>query len=628
MRFIEFARRHRRLTALVVYAGLATGSLVLAYLVRFEFDPSVLVDGHVAEAAVLLVGIRLSINYLFRLGISHWRYSSLRDVVRLLAAVTVGSLLFFGLTWIPDALHAVPRTVVLLEWVFNGYATAGVWLFYRLVYEHDRVRRASDHRRVLVVGAGEAGQMLVSQMQRSGIGYVPVGIVDDDPFTWGTLLHGVEVIGSTADAGPIAADLRADEIVIGVPSATPTELREIVAHCESADLPMKILPGIDEVLRGDASVNQLRPVEVEDLLGREPVSLELPELASAIRGRVVMVTGAAGSIGSELCRQLAANGPRVLVLYDQAETPLYYLELELRALAPNVHVVPLVASVVDSDAVAGALLRYRPDRIFHAAAYKHVPLMEHNRRSAVLTNVLGTYIVGSRAGEAGVGVFLLVSTDKAVQPANIMGVTKHLAERVILNLKDSYPQTAFRAVRFGNVLGSNGSVLPLFRRQLENGEPLTVTSEDVTRYFMTIPEAVQLILRASLLPSFAGHVAMLDMGEPVKIIDLARQLLRLSGHPYRPGENVVITGLRPGEKLHEVLADPSETVRDTEAERVFMLDTPPGFGDLPVELASALEERDADGLLQFLIKGFPHVADVREGPREPGLRVRRAETAV
>ncbi len=623
---IETARRYRRFVASVVYSAIATGALALAYLARFEFDVAVLLDWRFVQVLTLLIAIRLGFNYLFRLGISRWRYVGTRDVVRLLATTTTGSLVFLGLTWSIDALHAVPRSVILLEWVFSGYGTAGVWVLYRLIFEFSRVRHAADRKRVLVVGAGDAGQLLVSQMLRSGVGYAPVGVMDDDPLKWGMLIHGVEVIGSPKDAPAIAAGVRADEIVIGVPSASPDQLRQLIKQCEGADLPLKILPGIDDVLDGSASISHLRSVQVEDLLGRDPVQLELPALAQDLKGQCVMVTGAAGSIGSELARQVAINGPRCLVLYDQAETPLYYLELELNALAPDVHVIPLVASVTDAEAVMGAMERYRPKRVFHAAAYKHVPLMENNRRSAVLTNVLGTYIVGSRAAQAGVGSFLLVSTDKAVRPSNIMGATKQLAERVILSLQQKFPNTEFGAVRFGNVLGSNGSVIPLFRKQIEAGEPLTLTSDKVTRYFMTIPEAVQLILQTSLLKSFPGHVAMLDMGEPIKIIDLARDLLRLSGQPFRLGENVVITGMRAGEKLHEELSDPEEKVHATEVERVFLVETQAGFANLPLDLAAALEAEDGRRLLDFLIAEFPEVTGRRQGPREPGPRARTAGT--
>ena len=324
---IEWAGRHRRAVASFVYAAIAAGALGLAYLTRFEFDIQVVLTFRFVEALVLLIVIRLGVNYLFRLGISRWRYVGTRDVMRLLAATTVGSAVFLSLTWSLAALHSVPRSVVLLEWVFSGYATGGVWILYRLTFEFYRVRQGGERVRVLVVGAGDAAQTLVAQMLRSGAGYLPVALVDDDAFKWGTRVHGVEVIGSTSDLAPISVNVSADEIVIGIPSASRDQLRQVIEYCETTGLPVKILPGIDEVLNGNAALGQLRDVQVEDLLGRDPVRLELPELAEDLQGCTVMVTGAAGSIGSELSRQIAINGPRCLVLYDQAETPLYYLEL-------------------------------------------------------------------------------------------------------------------------------------------------------------------------------------------------------------------------------------------------------------------------------------------------------------
>jgi len=601
--------------ASVIFGVVATGSLTLAYLARFEFESAAFVGWGFGRAVVLLICIRLGVNHVFRLGISRWRFAGTHDFLRLLSATTVGSGLFLTLTLWVAWLPSVPRSVILLEWVFSAYATGGVWVMYRLAYEFLVVGPAADRRRVLVIGAGEAGQLLVRQMLRSRMGYVPVAIVDDDPLKWGTLVHGIEVAGATKDIAEIARACAADEILIGIPSAGTEELRSMVESCESVILPMKILPGIDEVLGGHASLNQIRDIQVEDLLGRDSVRLELPELAQAVGGTTVLVTGAAGSIGSELARHIAANSPGCLILYDQAETPLYYLELELRELAPRLQIVPVVASITDADAFERTIDRYHPKMVLHAAAYKHVPMMEHNAHSAVLTNVIGTHIVGSLAAAGGAQTVVLVSTDKSVGPSNIMGATKQLAERVILSLQARYPSTAFGAVRFGNVLGSNGSVIPLFRKQLERGEPLTVTHEEATRYFMTIPEAAQLILKASLLRSFQGHVAMLDMGEPVRILDLARDLIRLSGQPFRLGENVLVTGLRPGEKLHEELSAPEETVHETEEERVCLIETRAGFSDLPYELKTALESADVSGVLDFLIAAFPDVVGLSEGLR-------------
>ncbi|MHB1193062.1 MAG: polysaccharide biosynthesis protein [Longimicrobiales bacterium] len=597
--------RHRRAVAMTLYASVATLALAAAFLARFEFDVRALLSDTFVAGLCILIPARLVSNYWFRMGISRWRYVGARDLPRLLLAVSTGSLLFLLATWGIPGIPRVPRSVILLEWVFSGYLIGGMWLTYRLAFETLRARLAPDRTRVVVVGAGEAGQQIVGQMLRSGTGLVPVALVDDSPLRWGTLVHGVEVVGAVKDLKPIVENSRADQILIAIPSATPQELRTIVEASDATEVPLKILPGVNAVLTGDVALNQVRGLEVEDLLGRDPVELELPHLAEDLARKSVLVTGAAGSIGSELVRQIAANHPGMLVLFDQAETPLYYLELELRKEFPDLQIEAVVGSVTSAESLGAVLRRCRPQRVFHAAAYKHVPMMEGNSWEASHTNVFGTYLLARMAAEAGAEAFLLISTDKAVRPSSVMGASKRLAERVLLGLQRRHPGVAFRAVRFGNVLGSNGSVIPLFRRQLDRGEPLTVTHEDVTRYFMTIPEAVQLVLQASVLPESRGRISMLDMGEPMRILDLAKKILRLSGQPYRPGQNVVITGLRPGEKLHEELSAPEEESRPTTVNRVSVLGTPPEFSDLPFEVLRALEDENVERLVEYLYSEFP-----------------------
>ncbi len=606
---LELARKHRRATATGVYSAATFLALSLAFLARWEFDPAVLGGWEFAGALLVLIPVRLAFNYWFRLGMSQWRFVGTQDFVRLLAALSAGTITFWAVTWAAPVLPNVPRSIILLEWVFSGYLTGGIWVMYRLVYERGRRRSSratTPRRRVLVVGAGEAGQQLVHQMKRSWVGYEPVGFVDDDPGKWGTLIHGVEVVGGTMDIQEIAAGQRAEEIVVGIPSATPAELRELVGRCEPTRLPLKMLPGIDHVLGGSADLSFLREIRIEDLLGRDPVDLELPHLAEALGGKTILITGAAGSIGSELVRQITRHRPGRIVLVDQAETPLHYLDLEIRKGAPDVEAVCVVGDVTHPPTLERIFQRHRPDWVFHAAAYKHVPMMERNPREAVRTNVLGTALVARAAGASGAERFVLVSTDKAVRPSNVMGATKHLAERLVLALQGRYPETRYGAVRFGNVLDSNGSVLPLFRQQIEKGEPLTVTHEEVSRYFMTIPEAVQLVLQASLLPGLRGRVAMLEMGKPVRILDLARDMLRLSGRPFLLGETVVVTGLRPGEKLHEELAAPDERVEPTEVDRVLLVNP---AGDEPNDLASvlSLETLDEERILDLLCDRFPEL---------------------
>lgn len=564
-------RSRRRLVSLVAYGALTAVAYLAAFAVRFDFVWPPRYTTTVVRSLPLLVVLRLVAGYVWRLSAQRWRFVGTSDIRRLLMAVVTGSAVFVPLAWAMGFDPAIPRTVLVLEPAVTLLLTAGLWLSYRTVFELSRRRELGSQpvRRVVVVGAGEAGEALVRQMVRDPTGYMPVALVDDDPVRQGASLHGVEVLGGTEVLGAIVERTRADEIVIAIPSADPANLRRIVERCQSTGLPYRVLPGIAEVLNGDVSVAQLRDVRIEDLLGRDPVELDRPELAKDLAGQTVLITGAAGSIGSELARQVARHRPRRLVLLDQSETGLFYLELELRDLAPELELIPVVADVVDAAAVERVHAVHRPSRVFHAAAYKHVPMMEANAREALRNNVIGTWRVAAAAGRHGAEKFVLVSTDKAVRPANVMGATKRAAEILVLELQERYPRTVFGAVRFGNVLGSAGSVIPVFKQQLEAGKPLTVTHPEVTRYFMTISEASQLVLQASLLPELRGHIAMLEMGRPVRIVDLARTLVRLAGGGC--DRSIVFTGLRPGEKLSEELVAPGERATPTVIPKVKIL---------------------------------------------------------
>lgn len=616
---------HRRVVAMAAYGGVAALAYLLAFLLRFEFRWVPDYQRVFLGTLPVLLAIRLTFVKLLKLNTGRWRFVGTRDVLHLAIATTLGSIVFFAVSRLPFWWRPVPRSVILIDWVLCVYLTAGVWVTYRTLFEQIRHHRSGINgraKRVLIVGAGEAGSRLSRELSRFPTGYRPVGFVDDDPTKWGTRIHGLEVFGSTADLERIARDARVAEIIIAVPSAGPSELRRIVSQCEAASLPFKVLPGIEEVLSGSVRVDHLRELRIEDLLGREPIKLELPELAADLHGRSVLITGAAGSIGSELARQVALHKPRTLVLLDQAETSLFYLELDLRDRFPDLHIVPVVGDVVDEVVVARVFETYRPDRVFHAAAYKHVPLMEANVREAIRNNVIGTWCVAEVAGLHGAEKFVLVSTDKAVRPVSVMGATKRLAEIVVLDLQERYPSTAYAAVRFGNVLGSNGSVIPIFKRQLEAGKPLTVTHPEATRYFMTIPEAVQLILLASLLPDIRGHVAMLEMGEPIRILDLAKNLLRLSGMAARNGQNVVFTGLRPGERLHEELVAPDEHTVPTSIPKVRLIESrngvSKGIQSIPI-LESALKAGRDEELLRVLYDLFPCIRSRAADPSAVSL---------
>ena len=570
-RLYEAAYSYRQTVAYALYAAVVITAYALAFVLRFDFVWRPGYPGVFVVSLLPLLAIRLACAMWFKLSTGRWRFIGARDVLTLVRATTAGTVLFAVWIWLLPFSPTVPRSVVALEWVLTTGLTAALWTVYRTAYEKLRLHLSGfngNAKRVLIIGAGEAGNLLAREMMRYPTGYRPIGFVDDDSTKRGLRLRGLEVIGATRELASIAKAERADEIIIAVPSAAPQEMRGMVELCECTHLPFKVLPGIAQVLAGDIRLNQLREVQIEDLLGREPIQLTLPALAAELRGKRVLITGAAGSIGAELARQVALNGPGTLVLFDQAETDLFFVEMELREKHPDLRLVAVVGDIVDAGAVERVFREEMPERIYHAAAYKHVPMMECNPREAVRNNVIGTWRVADAAGRHGTEKFVLVSTDKAVRPVSVMGATKRLAELLVLEAQERHPATSYAAVRFGNVLGSNGSVIPIFKRQLESGKPLTVTHPDATRYFMTIQEAVQLILQSSLLPEVRGSIAMLEMGEPVRIADLAKNLLHLAGLEHRSGGGIVYTGLRPGERLHELLVAPDEETRPTAISKV------------------------------------------------------------
>jgi FlaA1/EpsC-like NDP-sugar epimerase len=626
----------RQAVAFTLYGGVVAVAYAVSFLFRFDLAWRPAYNRVFLLSLLPLLIIRLVCARAFRLSTGQWRFIGARDVLRLSAAITVGTVLFGALVLLLPYSPRVPRSVVVMEWLFSTAFTAGLWTLYRTGYEQVRHHLSGfngNAKRALVIGAGEAGNLLVREMQRYPTGYRAIGFVDDDPRKWGMLLRGVEVIGSTRDLAAIAKSEAAGELIIAVPSASPPEMRRMVESCESTGLPFKVLPGIEQVLSGDVRVNQLRDVRIEDLLGREPVRLTLPELAADLGDRRVLITGAAGSIGSELARQVALHKPGVLVLFDQAETDLFYIEMELRERHPDLVLVPVVGDIVDARAVESVFRQYLPERVYHAAAYKHVPMMECNRREAIRNNVLGTWRVAGAAGRHGAEKFVLVSTDKAVRPVSVMGATKRLAELLVLELQQAFERTVFSAVRFGNVLGSNGSVIPVFKRQLENGKPLTVTHPDATRYFMTIQEAVQLILQTSLLPEVRGSIAMLEMGEPVRITHLARNLLQLAGLDSTSGDRIVYTGLRPGERLHEELVAPEEKTRPTAIQKVRLVltngDCRGAVGTRVQDWESAFQSDDDEAVFSALRQLFPSLnnadpaIDFAEGPAPRSAGVAR-----
>jgi FlaA1/EpsC-like NDP-sugar epimerase len=514
-----------------------------------------------------VVAITLATFLLFGFYDRWWRYVSTRDMWGAFRGVTVGSALtfLFLYAFAPAHTSRLPHRIPALDFLLLLAFVAGTRLLARTLIERPQgVGLIAHGKEVLIIGAGDAGQLLIREMQRNPqLHYTPIGLVDDDPRKKNLRVHGVRVLGTTGELRHILRDNRPDEVLIAIPSAAGESRQQIVEACRVEHIPVKTLPGLHELISGDVDLaGQIRPVQVEDVLGREQVEVRLDHAAAYVRDKTVLVTGAGGSIGSELCRQLARLGAARLVLVDKGESPLFEIERELVDERDFAAAIPVLGDCGDRAKMRQVFERYRPQVIFHAAAYKHVGMLEANPLEAVSNNILATHNVADVAVEFGVERFVLVSTDKAANPKNLMGQSKAVCEWIIeaFALRDDV-ETRFVAVRFGNVLGSSGSVIPIFRRQIERGGPVTVTNPEMTRYFMTIPEASSLVVQAGAMGG-RGQVYVLDMGEPVRILDLAKQMITLSGKDEAEIP-IIFTGARAGEKLHEVLWNDGEAVGPT-----------------------------------------------------------------
>ncbi len=572
----------RRPIVLVLHLMLIPLGYYAAFLLRFDFRPPQAYVDLFWRTVPYMAALRLGCFALFGLFHGWWRHVGMRDLVDLVRATTLSSVLLVLCLFMtgdlqgPGLAQGLPRSVLVLDWLTALILFGGVRFAVRAFREERLLPwRQPRGKRTLIIGAGNAAERLLRETQREGEAELcPVAMVDDDLGKRGMRLHGVPVVGTVEDLKELVFKWSIGQLVIAIPSATRNEMRRIVDACLKTEVDFKIVPSMRELLDGRARLGELRSVEIEDLLGREAIELDLDGPQGDLEGRTVLVTGGAGSIGSELARQVATFAPKRLIVLDQAESPLYFANLELRTLHPELDVIPVVADVTDHARMESVFARHRPDFVFHAAAYKHVPLMEDNSVEAVRNNVIGTLCVAQAAARYGADKFVLISTDKAVYPSSVMGATKRLAEQIVLGwpaLREA--QTDFRAVRFGNVLGSDGSVIPLFKKQLAAGQPITVTDREVTRYFMTIPEAVQLVLQASALQDAGRRICMLEMGEPVRIVELAENLIRLSGLEPYTDVPIVFTGLRPGEKLHEELMSERELTIPTAVSKVRIVQT-------------------------------------------------------
>jgi FlaA1/EpsC-like NDP-sugar epimerase len=540
-----------------------------AFWLRFNLDEIPANHWNAAlDALPLVIVVQGAVFWYFGLYRGVWRFASIPDLLRIAKAIGVGVLVASLAIFLASRMQGVPRSVFPLYAILLTLLLGGPRLLYRWHKDHQLYVTAG--KRALIVGAGEAGETLVRELLRDrGRGYQPVGFVDDDVEKKGREIHGVRVLGRVKNIPTLAKRMGIDLILIALPSATSREMRRIVGVCEETGVPMRTLPALHDLVSGRSVVSALRDISIEDLLGREAVSLDWDAIEDGIRHKTVLVTGGGGSIGAELCRQIARLGPRHLIVFDQSEMNVYAIEMEIKSKHPKLTLSILLGDVCDASAVEHVFRHCRPEIVFHAAAYKHVPILEHQVREAVRNNVLGTRNVARAAIQHACATFVLISTDKAVNPTNVMGASKRVAEMYCQNAGRQNGATCFITVRFGNVLDSAGSVVPLFRQQIANGGPVTVTHPEVKRYFMTIPEACQLIMQAAAIGK-GGEVFVLNMGEPVKITYLAEQMIRLSGHT--PGEDIEISfiGLRPGEKLFEELFHPDEALTQTTHDKILL----------------------------------------------------------
>jgi FlaA1/EpsC-like NDP-sugar epimerase len=556
-------------------------ALWLAFQLRFDWRiPSDMVERLILSCPYI-VALQYALLILFGIPRFSWRYIGLREATRIFGAISVGSGILGAIRLFVNVLPRegiahrfyLPLGVIAIDLALAIIGTIGVRALRRISTERAEFRRLRSQEDAnlvlaLLVGAGRGGVMVAKEIAgRPQLGILAIGFIDDDPMKLGSVIHGLRVLGSMADIGRIARQKGAKQAIITISNAPGSTVRAISTVCQRAGLKVKVIPGLYQLVGGDVNLIRMRDVAIEDLLRREPVVLDEDAISKDLRGKVVMVSGGGGSIGSEICRQVCSFGPRKLLLLERSENALFEANRELIERFPEVEVVPQLADICDASRVADVFARHRPEVVFHAAAHKHVPMMEWNPGEALKNNVFGTQVLADTAHDYGVDAFVMISTDKAVKPTSVMGATKRVAELYIQALAGT-SRTRFVTVRFGNVLGSNGSVVPIFKEQIARGGPVTVTHPDMKRYFMTIPEACQLVLQAATMGK-GGEMFILDMGEPIKVVDLAKDLIQLSG--FGPDEvPIVFTGIRPGEKLHEELCIAEENAEKTRHPKIFI----------------------------------------------------------
>ncbi len=621
-------KRAKQLLLVLIDTILISASIFLSYSLRFNtLDLAPYID-RILSILPFMLAIRLSTFAIMGLYRGMWRFVGMRDLVALIQAATLSSALSVGILFLLFRLEGYPRSVFIIDWFVIIVLVGGSRFAYRLL--HEGVPKPANGnglaaKKVLIAGAGRAGEMLLREMVRKhGDDYTLIGFVDDDRQKRNLSIHGYMVLGNTRDIPRIVKKYAVTEVFLAMPSAAGAAKRRIMNTCKRAGVKSKTLPGVGQLLDGSVTVRALRDFQIDDLLGREPARLDAAAISEYLRGKTVLITGAGGSIGSELCRQVLRFSPKKLILFERNEFNLYQIQMNLLENFPGADVHPVIGDVLNQPRVERTLLQYGPEVVFHAAAYKHVPLMEMNAEEALRNNVFGAWNMAYLSVAHGVQKFVMVSTDKAVRPTNVMGATKRIAELICQGF-NQHGSARFVTVRFGNVLDSVGSVIPLFRRQIAKGGPVTVTHAEICRYFMTIPEAVQLILQAGAMGQ-GGEIFLLDMGQPVKIVDLARDMIRLSG--LEPGRDVkiVFTGLRPGEKLYEELLIEGEEVKATLHEKIKVVRAGDTDFQSQIEkiedLLDALQDGISDEMIKKIREIVPEFQPENGGPRSPAQTLR------
>jgi len=590
-------------------------SVIFAFTIRFELQIPDLFLSSIPPAVLLIV----LCNYLFLISLKlyHrlWRYASTQELVAIIAAITLGIGFFILINELFFHLR-MPRSVYVIVWMLSIMGIGFSRMVLRLYYESSLQKKTIRHKKALIVGAGSAGSLTARELRQSNHSDLePVAFIDDNPQKRHMVINGLPVLGDRHDIDRVVKQQQISVIIIAMPAASRQQIREVIEICKQTGAAVKIFPQMQDYQQGKAMLQAIRDVDVEDLLGRDAVYTDLKGVAEYVSGRTVLVTGAGGSIGSELCRQISRFAPDKLILLGHGENSIYDIELELRRTAPAIPLVPVIADIRDKKRIQDIFALHRPDVVFHAAAHKHVPLMESNPLEAVKNNIFGTYHVAEAASQYGTERFVMISTDKAVNPTSIMGVTKRIAEMIIQSMNESC-STCFSSVRFGNVLGSRGSVIPVFKEQIKRGGPVTVTHPEMTRYFMTITEAVQLVIQAGAYAK-GGEVFVLDMGEPVKIDKLARDLIRLSGLEPDVDIPVIYTGIRPGEKLFEKLLTEDEALGVTQHQRIFITFPDRSVQDIAFHLRKLEQLLNGDGsgvrdALMRMVPSFHQMAEEQQ----------------